>query len=501
MFVRPRPAPFAVSLLTHGLILAWVASGPVREEPKSLYAQAIAPHVNKLVWYNFREKLPDVSPTAARNPSKPPRADVKIAAQEIVAGSAKAPHARQFVWQPAPKLELHADLKSPNVLAMHVPRPEPPPKPKLFVPPPATHKPAIEAPSPASALPAPPEIHTARNLSGARNLSEVQPAKAPPRKFVAPPAGRPMEKPALPALPDVPAVASAANPVAAPGILSSSPLKPAPRTFVPPRQGGKPSPFAGPLPDAPELPEAASAAAVSMAIVGLNPSPNAPAAPPDGARTAQFSAGPKTRSTGGTDGSVDGALLTVPGLLIRGAVPDAKPTLMARTAPTSAANLRAAVHGVSPTTSIAGAHPAAIRVSSAPDPQWSGRDTYAMSVQMPNITSYSGSWMIWFAQRLEEAAGAGVLSPPVPLRKVDPKYFPAAIADRVEGKVRLAAVIRKDGRVDSVRLLQHLDDRLDQSAQDAMDQWQFEPALRNGQPVDVDAVIEIPFRLAPKVPK
>src|ERR1039458_10341181 len=69
MFARPRPAPFAVSLLTHGLILAWVASGPVREEPKSLYAQAIDPHASKLVWYNFREKLPDVSPAAARRPA------------------------------------------------------------------------------------------------------------------------------------------------------------------------------------------------------------------------------------------------------------------------------------------------------------------------------------------------------------------------------------------------------------------------------------------------
>jgi TonB family protein len=154
-----------------------------------------------------------------------------------------------------------------------------------------------------------------------------------------------------------------------------------------------------------------------------------------------------------------------------------------------------------PATSVAGPHPAAIRVSSAPDPLWNGRDTYAMSVQMPNITSYTGSWMIWFAERREESGAGGVLTPPVPLRKVDPKYFPAAMADRVEGKVRLAAVIRKDGRVDSVRLLQHLDERLDQSAQEAMAKWQFEPALRNGQPVDVDALIEIPFRLAPKVPR
>ena len=67
--------------------------------------------------------------------------------------------------------------------------------------------------------------------------------------------------------------------------------------------------------------------------------------------------------------------------------------------------------------------------------------------------------------------------------------------------MRLAAVIGKDGKVDSVTILVHLDDRLDQSAQEAIGKWLFEPALRNGQPVDVDAVIEIPFRLAPKLPR
>src|ERR1035438_4575459 len=153
MFARPRPAPFAVSLLTHGLILAWVASGPVREEPKSLYAQAIAPHASKLVWDNFREKLPDVSPTAARRPATPTRADVKPASQEIVAATAEARRARQFVWQPAPKLELHTDLQSPNLLAIRAPRAEPPPKPKQFVPPPEAPSPTGDAPM----LAAPPE--------------------------------------------------------------------------------------------------------------------------------------------------------------------------------------------------------------------------------------------------------------------------------------------------------------------------------------------------------
>jgi TonB family protein len=480
MFARPRLASFSVSLATHGLILAWVAAGPVREEPQPLYAQAIAPHASKLVWYDFREKLPNVSPTPARRPAKPPRTRVKLATQEIVARTAKARPARQFVWQPAPKLELHTDLRSPNVLAIRAPHAEPPPKPKLFVPPPETPPPTADAP----VLAAPPEIRSERNVKGAANLPGMLPAKAPPRKFVAPPAGHPVDKPA-PALPDAPAVSAAANAaMAAPPILRS--------------RGAKPSPFGPALPEPPALSEPASPATVSMAIVGLNPSANAPAPAPEGARNAQFSAAPQPRRTGGTDAAADGASLTVPGLLIRSDVADAKPTAMALKSATQAANLRAALRSSLPAPPIAGPHASATRVSSAPEALWHGRDTYAMSVQMPNITSYSGSCLIWFAERREESETGGPLSPPVPRHIVDPKYFPAAMADRVEGKVRLVAVIRKDGRVDSVSLLRHLDDRLDRSAADAMQKWQFEPALRDGQPVDVDALIEIPFRLAPK---
>ena len=40
--------------------------------------------------------------------------------------------------------------------------------------------------------------------------------------------------------------------------------------------------------------------------------------------------------------------------------------------------------------------------------------------------------------------------------------------------------------------------RLDRSAADALAKWQFQPAKRGGVPVDVDAVFEVPFRLAPR---
>jgi TonB family protein len=139
-------------------------------------------------------------------------------------------------------------------------------------------------------------------------------------------------------------------------------------------------------------------------------------------------------------------------------------------------------------------------VSSAPDPRLNGRAIYTVAIQMPNVTSYSGSWIVWFAEHEPQpGAPSHDVRPPVPLRKVDPKYIAAAAAEKVEGTVRLFAVIRKDGHVESVALLKHLDDRLDRSAQEALAQWIFQPALLDGSPMDVDAVFEIPFRLAPKL--
>jgi TonB family protein len=117
---------------------------------------------------------------------------------------------------------------------------------------------------------------------------------------------------------------------------------------------------------------------------------------------------------------------------------------------------------------------------------------------MPNVTSYYGSWLVWFAES-RSGPGGGILRAPSPIRKVDPKYIAAAASERVEGVVRLFGIIRGNGRVESIAVIRRLDDRLDRSAAEALEKWQFEPAMRNGQPVEVDAVFEIPFRLAPRL--
>jgi TonB family protein len=120
-----------------------------------------------------------------------------------------------------------------------------------------------------------------------------------------------------------------------------------------------------------------------------------------------------------------------------------------------------------------------------------------IAIQMPNLTSYSGSWLMWYSDRTAREVGLAPIAPPVAHRKVDPKYVASAAADRIEGKVRLACVIGKDGHVSTVELVRGLDDRLNQSAEEALAKWEFTPAMQHGQPVDVDVLVEIPFRLAP----
>jgi outer membrane biosynthesis protein TonB len=50
-----------------------------------------------------------------------------------------------------------------------------------------------------------------------------------------------------------------------------------------------------------------------------------------------------------------------------------------------------------------------------------------------------------------------------------------------------------------VELLRGVDDRLNKSAVEALAKWEFYPATRNGVPVDVDVVVEIPFKLQPRI--
>jgi TonB family protein len=67
--------------------------------------------------------------------------------------------------------------------------------------------------------------------------------------------------------------------------------------------------------------------------------------------------------------------------------------------------------------------------------------------------------------------------------------------DRIEGVVVLYAIIHADGSVGEVRVLEGFDDRLNENARTALTQWRFRPGTKDGRPVDVEAVVRVPFKV------
>lgn len=130
-----------------------------------------------------------------------------------------------------------------------------------------------------------------------------------------------------------------------------------------------------------------------------------------------------------------------------------------------------------------------------PEQIFSRRRVYSMNVNMPNFNSATGSWIIHFSEMHLSAAASrqGTLSAPVPMHKSDPKYPSTLMQERVEGEVILYGVIRQNGSVDSIQLVRGIDSRLDANAMAAFSEWRFEPATRDGQPVDLEAIVHIPF--------
>lgn len=100
-----------------------------------------------------------------------------------------------------------------------------------------------------------------------------------------------------------------------------------------------------------------------------------------------------------------------------------------------------------------------------------------------------------------------VLTPPRPVYGPAPEYpglrvtvepgagFSSAAATRPEGRLRVRLLVRADGTVGAVELLVSSGDaELDRAAVSALSSWRFEPARRDGQPVDSYYVVWVAFR-------
>lgn len=91
-------------------------------------------------------------------------------------------------------------------------------------------------------------------------------------------------------------------------------------------------------------------------------------------------------------------------------------------------------------------------------------------------------------------AGAGIDAPKL-VKEVRPDYTPDARRRNIEGDVVLEIVITNRGTVDRVRVLRGLGAGLDENAIAAVKQWRFEPARRQGAPVDVVVEVSVGFHM------
>ena len=121
------------------------------------------------------------------------------------------------------------------------------------------------------------------------------------------------------------------------------------------------------------------------------------------------------------------------------------------------------------------------------------RRLYAMTQNMPNLNSAGGSWVIRFAE-LDTTGQQGDISAPVADHKVDPAYPLQLMRENVAGTVTLRAIIRADGTVSDISVVNGADPRLDRYASQAFARWHFLPATKNSASVAVEAIVIIPFK-------
>jgi TonB family protein len=474
----PRAA-FAFAVALQAILAAYPP--PIWNLPPARMVAAAAPA--EISWYGPAKDFPPILPamrapkTAAPKPltkAQPQRgADAFHPRQTILSAPLHPTHPRQTLIQPKAPQEPPKFLPAlPNIVQLAGAQPE---RPRLQLT--KSELGPLRPKTPATleaATMAAPEVAAQEKLAGAVDIASSAKAPTKPMLPVNPmsaPRAAARKSDANAAAPDVAGKTMASETLIA---LSAAPAVVAPPAIP----AGNLSARVAISPDGPKPGTPAGEAAGTGA--GANNAGSAAGHGPEGifisggANTSPVSGlgvGPASRAGG----------VALPSLPVprRRPAPDGEPSLAA---------------------DAQGAAQAAPKLGMLPQEVLGPKRVYTLHVNMPNLTSASGSWILNFAE-LNEVEPAGFaksrtsdLTGPVPLRKVDPKYPPELRTSHVDGEVVLYAIIRKDGSVDSIQLVHSVDPQLDANAMEALAQWKFSPAEKQGQPVDLEAVVHIPFR-------
>lgn len=459
---------FAVSVFLHVLCLSiWLYSSEpdtVSKPPARLRVKVVplSPEPNKLIWYKVPAAPPEIGPRKAglrKLPIRRPELGMVIASLDR-----KAKPGNQLIWQPPPSLRLKHDLRIPNLIAIEqrsLPTPPGRPLAKPFVPPPERPGARIQAP----ALPSAPELAAA-----------------------------------LPLRQDVGPIQNVPSPVV---------NKPAARKFSLPSQGAGSGGGSQALLEAPpELAGAQGSGQLAIAVVGLQNGNSATAALPEGslpALVANNQKGKGGRSSGGGTGrapAIESSDLVISGGATRNSATagTVQVTSAAAASPnpgtpeqwTEPASLAAWQIAARSSLSVA-LRPGTRILPFAIEARFPGRLVYTTAIRFVEGNDSTGTdWVVWYSERTPKTGDVPRLRPPVPWRRVKPgaaNVLPAGARYRT---TRLAAVIRASGQVDCISLLPGGVEAQGRIAIAMLQAWQFLPAVRNGEAIEVDAVIELP---------
>ena len=90
--------------------------------------------------------------------------------------------------------------------------------------------------------------------------------------------------------------------------------------------------------------------------------------------------------------------------------------------------------------------------------------------------------------------GPGV-TPPMVIFRVEPEYRDEARAAKYHGTLVVSATIHQDGTLTLDHVVRELDYGLTVKAVEALEQWKFKPAMKDGKAVPVRLKIEVNFNL------
>ncbi len=447
----------------------------------------------QVISYEPVEYLPPVD-TRRPEAARPRIADPELSRQPIISLPPEADNRFQTIVA-APVVKLKRDMALPNIVAWS----EDSPRPQLAIaPPPVVLASGLSRISPKvtnSVVAPPPDLRAAL-----RNTAPQGPQPA----IIEPP-------------PEV--ERSSVRTLGALNIGHSAVIAPAPQLSVSEQRAYAGTAVAGAAAQVVPPPPAWAASghsATGSRVIALNlhPAVGAPPDPPAGNRRGSFAATPEghrgASGSPGSSGNAHGAgngnkesgKSELPAGLYVGKSTNAKTSSVAgdpagkNSFPANSVNSRLLASLSPPSAKVLRpVQPETAKLSDAERAVFGDRKFYSLTLNMPNLNSAGGSWVIRFAELKQDAsADAAGLSAPTATRKVDPAYPLQLMRDNVEGTVIVYAVIHANGSVGAVRVLRGVDDRIDPFASQAISQWKFRPATKNGEPVDVEATFQIPFR-------